>query len=148
MFPTSCGAPMWGTDATRFYTKADGWCWFFVALDHRVSDVVGWHVAKKGDRWAALEPVRQGVRTHMAGYTPRVALGLGLRHDWGPQYTAHQFQGRPAKSPSSTGTTSSDIRPPVTRSSKGCAQTRARTNRRRASEGDLDAESQPLPRLA
>ena len=25
------------------------------------SDVVGWH-AKKGDRWAALEPVRQGVR--------------------------------------------------------------------------------------
>lgn len=52
----------------------------------------GWHVAKKGDRWAALEPVRQGVRTHIAGYAPRIALGLGLRHDWGPQYTAHQFQ--------------------------------------------------------
>ncbi len=44
------------------------------------------------DRWAALEPVRQGVRAHMAGYAPRIALGLGLRHDWGPQYTAHQFQ--------------------------------------------------------
>ena len=29
-----CGAPMWGTDATRFYTKADGWCWFFMAVDH------------------------------------------------------------------------------------------------------------------
>ena len=28
----------------------------------------------------------------MAGYAPRIALGLGLRHDWGPQYTAHQFQ--------------------------------------------------------
>ncbi len=92
MRPTSCGAPMWGTDATRFYTKADGWCWFFMAVDHCVSDVVGWHVAKKGDRWAALEPVRQGVRTHMGGYAPRIALGLGLRHDWGPQYTAHQFQ--------------------------------------------------------
>ncbi len=71
MCPTNCGAPMWGTDATRFYTKADGWCWFFMAVDHCVSDVVGWHVAKKGDRWAALEPVRQGVRTHMAGYAPR-----------------------------------------------------------------------------
>ncbi len=59
---------LWGTDATRFYTKADGWCWFFVALDHCVGDVVGWHVARKGDRWAALEPVRQGVRTHMAVY--------------------------------------------------------------------------------
>ena len=77
---------LWGTDATRFYTKADGWCWLFMAVDHCVSDVVGWHVAKKGDRWAALEPVRQGVRTHMAGYAPRIALGLGLRHDWGPLY--------------------------------------------------------------
>ena len=65
----------------------------FVALDHCVSDVVGWHVAKRGDRWAALEPVRQGVRAHMVGYAPKIALGLGLRHDWGPQYTAHQFEG-------------------------------------------------------
>ena len=84
---------LWGTDATRCYTKEDGWCWFFVAVDHCVTDVVGWHVAKKGDRWAALEPIRQGVRTHMDGYAPKIALGLGLRHDWGPQYTAHQFQG-------------------------------------------------------
>ncbi len=84
---------LWGTDATRFYTKEDGWCWFFMAVDHCVTDVVGWHVAKKGDRWAALEPIRQGVRAHMNGYAPKIALGLGLRHDWGPQYTAHQFQG-------------------------------------------------------
>lgn len=84
---------LWGTDATRFYTKDDGWCWFFGAVDHCVTDVVGWHVAKKADRWAALEPIRQGVRDHMSGYAPRIALGLGLRHDWGPQYTAHQFQG-------------------------------------------------------
>ena len=62
---------LWGTDATRFYTKEDGWCWFFVAVDHCVTDVVGWHVAKKGDRWAALEPIRQGVRTHMDGYAPK-----------------------------------------------------------------------------
>jgi putative transposase len=84
---------LWGTDATRFYTKEDGWCWFFGAVDHCVTDVVGWHVAKKGDRWAALEPIRQGVRAQMEGYAPKIALGLGLRHDWGPQYIAHQFQG-------------------------------------------------------
>ncbi len=48
-------------------------------------------MAKKGDRWAALESIRQGVRTHFGGYTPKIALGLGLRHDWGPQYTARQF---------------------------------------------------------
>ena len=55
---------LWGTDATRLCTKEDGWCWFFVAVAHCVTDVVGWHVAKKGDRWAALEPIRQRVRTH------------------------------------------------------------------------------------
>src|SRR5210317_1031645 len=91
--PTEGPNELWGTDATRFYTQDDGWCWFFGAVDHCVTDVVGWHVAKKGDRWAALEPIRQGVRAHMHGYAPKIALGLGLRHDWGPQYTAHQFQG-------------------------------------------------------
>jgi transposase InsO family protein len=84
---------LWGTDATRFYTRCEGWCWFFGAIDHFVADVVGWHVAKKGDRWAALEPIRQGVREHFLAYAPRIALGLGLRHDWGPQYMAHQFAG-------------------------------------------------------
>ncbi len=49
-------------------------------------------MAKKGDRWAALEPVRQGVRAHMGGFGKAIALGLGLRHDWGSQYRARQFQ--------------------------------------------------------
>ncbi len=84
---------LWGTDATRFWTRREGWCWFFGAIDHCVEDVVGWHVAKVGDRWAALEPIRQGVRRTHGAYAPRIALGLGLRMDWGPQYTAHQFLG-------------------------------------------------------
>lgn len=82
---------LWGTDATRFWAEEDGWCWFFGAIDHCTSEIVGWHVAKKGDRWAALEPVRQGVRERFGGFVPKIALGLGLRHDWGPQYTARQF---------------------------------------------------------
>ena len=53
---------LWGTDAARFYTRREGWCWFFGAIDHCVEDLVGWHVAKVGDRWAALEPIRQGVQ--------------------------------------------------------------------------------------
>ncbi len=84
---------LWGTDATRFYTRENGWCWFFGAIDHCCDDVVGWHVTKKGDRWAALEPIRQGVKTNFGDYEKKIALGLGLRHDWGSQYTAHQFQG-------------------------------------------------------
>ena len=36
------------TDASRFWMRAEGWCWFFGAVDHCASDIVGWHVAKKG----------------------------------------------------------------------------------------------------
>ena len=84
---------LWGTDAARFYTRKDGWCWFFGAIDHASDDIVGWHVAKKGDRWAALEPILQGVRNFVGSYAPKIALGLGLRHDWGPQYMSDRFLG-------------------------------------------------------
>jgi transposase InsO family protein len=84
---------LWGTDATKFYTRQEGWCWFFGAIDHCAEDIVGWHVAKRGDRWAALEPIRQGVTQIHGAYAPQIAVGLGLRMDWGPQYTAHQFLG-------------------------------------------------------
>lgn len=79
---------MWGTDATRFYTEQDGWCWFFGAIDHYSDDLVGWHVAKLGDRWAALEPIRQGVRQACGGFSNDVARGLRVRCDWGPQCIA------------------------------------------------------------
>jgi len=79
---------MWGTDATRFYTEQDGWCWFFGAIDHAVDEIVGWHTAKIGDRWAALEPIRQGVRHAFGAFSKEIARGLRLRCDWGPQYIA------------------------------------------------------------
>jgi len=79
---------MWGTDATRFYTERDGWCWFFGAIDHHLDEVVGWHTAKLGDRWAALEPIRQGVRHAFGRFGKDVARGLAIRCDWGPQYIA------------------------------------------------------------
>ena len=31
-----------------------------------------------------LKPIRQAVRAHLQGYAPKIALGLGLRHDWPP----------------------------------------------------------------
>ncbi|MBI1845688.1 MAG: transposase [Candidatus Rokubacteria bacterium] len=79
---------MWGTDGTRFYTEQDGWCWFFGAIDHHLDKIVGWHMAKIGDRWAALEPIRQGVRHAFGSFSKDVARGLKIRCDWGPQYIA------------------------------------------------------------
>jgi putative transposase len=82
---------MWGTDATRFYTERDGWCWWFGAIDHASDDIVGWHVAKIGDRWAALEPIRAGARLAFGAFAKDVARGLTVRSDWGPQYIADAF---------------------------------------------------------
>lgn len=84
---------MWGTDGTRIWTQDDGYVWFFCAIDHCAGDVVGHHVVKRGDRFAALEPVRQGVRDYFGGISADVARGLKLRHDWGSQYTSDDFQG-------------------------------------------------------
>jgi len=64
---------MWGTDSTRFYIEEDSWRWFFGAIDHHLDEVVGWHVAKIGDRWAALEPLRQGVRHAFGRFGKEVA---------------------------------------------------------------------------
>ncbi len=79
---------MWGTDGTRFYTEREGWCWFFGAIDHHTDELLGWHVVKLGDRWAALEPIRQGVRHAFGGFGKDIARGLRLRCDWGPRYIA------------------------------------------------------------
>ena len=37
--------------------RVEGWCWFLGVVDHCVTYAVGRHVAKMGDRWAALEPM-------------------------------------------------------------------------------------------
>lgn len=79
---------MWGTDATRFYTRQEGWCWYFGAVDHHTDEVVGWHVAKRGDRWAALQPLRDGVQAMFGAFAKEIARGLQIRCDWGPQYIA------------------------------------------------------------
>ena len=82
---------MWGTDATRFYTEQEGWGWFFGAIDHHLGEVVGWHTAKIGDRWAALEPIRQGGGHACGRFGKNVARGLAIRCDWGPQYIANAW---------------------------------------------------------
>ena len=79
------GAPdlMWGTDGTRVQTAEEGMCWIFTAVDHYSCEVVGRHVCKRGDRFAALQPVAQGLERHFGGVTADVGRGLSLRMDNG-----------------------------------------------------------------
>src|SRR2546422_4009802 len=59
-----------------------------VTLYAALYEIVGWHTAKIGDRWAALEPIRQGVRHAFGAFGKEIARGLRLRCDWGPHYIA------------------------------------------------------------
>ena len=83
---TSAPDVMWGTDGVRVFTADDGWVWTFAAVDHWNAECVGWHVCKVGNRFAALEPVAQGLRRHDGSVEADVARGLALRMDHGSQY--------------------------------------------------------------
>jgi putative transposase len=83
---------MWGTDATAGWTD-EGMAAIFVAVDHFTAECVGIHAARRGTRFEALEPLRQGVRTHFTAYGEGVAAGLAVRHDHGSPFMSDYFQG-------------------------------------------------------
>jgi transposase InsO family protein len=83
---------MWGTDMTETVTLKEGRARVFVALDHCSGECVGSHAARSGNRFEALEPIRQGVLRHFGAVERGVAEGLALRHDHGSNYTARDFQ--------------------------------------------------------
>jgi len=83
---------LWGTDGARAVTLEDGWVWIFSAVEHWNGECVGIHVAKKGDRFAALEPLAQGLTRLYGAVTAEVARGLSLRMDHGTQSLADDFQ--------------------------------------------------------
>jgi hypothetical protein len=68
---------MWGTDATLTVTVRDGTATIFAPVDHCTAECVGIHAAPHGDRFEALEPLRQGVREHFGGLTAAAAQGPG-----------------------------------------------------------------------
>ena len=83
---------MWGTDATAAVTLVEGPATIFAAIDHCTAECVGIHAARHGDRFEALEPLRQGVRDHFGALRPAVADGLSVRHDHGSVYLSADFQ--------------------------------------------------------
>ena len=77
---------------TPTVTLAEGTATVFVAMDHATAECVGFHVAKSGNRFEALEPMRQGMRERFGGYAAQIAAGLSLRHDPGSAYLSEVFQ--------------------------------------------------------
>ena len=83
---------MWGTDMTATVTVAEGAAFVFVAVDHCATACIGLHAAKRGTRFEALEPIRQGLRERFGGIGAGVARGLRLRHDHGSNDLADDVQ--------------------------------------------------------
>lgn len=82
---------MWGTDATTTLT-GEGPAFVFIAVDHCTTELMGVHASRAGNRFEALEPIRQGVRASFGSYAEGIAVGLSLRHDHGSCFVAHDFQ--------------------------------------------------------
>ena len=69
---------MWGTDGVRVFTVDDGWGWIFTAIEHWNAECVGWHVCKRGDRFAALQPISMGLARAVCLDLRRCGVGAGL----------------------------------------------------------------------
>lgn len=84
---------MWATDSKKFFAGKDGWCWFFGVIDHFNDEILSWHTAKKGNRFAALEPIRSAVKKEYGNVDKDVCsnLSLQLRSDHGSQYDSADF---------------------------------------------------------
>jgi transposase InsO family protein len=82
---------MWGTDGIRIETVDEGWIWVFAAVDHFDACCVGIHAVKTGNRFAALQPVAQGLQAEFGATNADAGRGLTLRMDHGTQYTADDF---------------------------------------------------------
>jgi transposase InsO family protein len=83
---------LWGTDMTTTVTTEEGQVCVFVAVEHCTSECIGVHASLSGNRFEALEPIRQGVREHFGGFDKDIAVGLAIRHDHGSAYMSDDFQ--------------------------------------------------------
>ena len=71
---------MWGTDGVRVFTLDDGWGRIFAAVEHWNAESLGWHVCDVGSRFAALDPIAQGLDRRYGSLDADVARALAFRH--------------------------------------------------------------------
>lgn len=88
---TDAPSEMWGTDELRAPTVENGLVWIFTAVEHWNAEVMGCYVSVRGDRFAALEPIKQGLERIGRGMGRDAARCLSLRLDQGTQHTSEHF---------------------------------------------------------
>lgn len=85
---------MWGSDGKEIITRKDGKCWLFSTIDHCNDEILGHHIVKKGDRHAAMEPIRQAVKQEFGSVSEHICseAEVLLRTDRGTQYESKDFK--------------------------------------------------------
>ena len=83
---------MWATDATQITTVRDGKVWLFGVAEHWNAELLGWHVAKSGTRFEAIQALGMAVRQLFGHLSAGAARGLALRHDHGSNFMSDDFQ--------------------------------------------------------
>ena len=78
---------MWRTDGTKVFTLEDRWVRVFATVEHWNAECVGW----QGGRYAALEPISQGLTSLHGSVAADLARGLRLRMDHCSQYLSDHF---------------------------------------------------------
>lgn len=84
---------IWATDGKKFRIDGSGRHWFFGVIDDFNNGIISWHIAKRGNRFAAMEPVKAAVRKTSGSVDKDVCKGmkLQLRSDHGSQYDSADF---------------------------------------------------------
>ena len=83
---------MWAIDATQVTTVQDGKVWLFGVVEHWNAEMMGWHLAKRGTRYEAIQALGMAVRQQFGHLGAGAARGLALRHDHGSNFMADVFQ--------------------------------------------------------
>ena len=78
---------MWRAGGTKVFTLEDRWVKVFATVEHWNAECVGW----QGGRYAALEPISQGLTSLHGSVAADLARGLRLRMDHCSQYLSDHF---------------------------------------------------------
>lgn len=82
---------LWATDATEAWTRQEGRCAVFVLVDH-ASNEVWYDAAKRMDRFAAADLLREVCSERFGSVEQAVAAGLALRYDGGSCFRSDHYQ--------------------------------------------------------
>jgi len=82
---------LWATDATEAWTRQEGRCAVFVIVDHAFNEV--WYeAARRMDRFAAADLLREVCAERFGSVERAVAAGLALRYDGGSCFRSDHYQ--------------------------------------------------------